>query len=236
MLSSVMDNLISKGEIMLKKYENLLNLNATIAKSLFEEYKHPWEVLPMIEDFILKTIPNLGDEYEEISKDVYIHKTAKISETAYIKGPAIIGANTEVRHCAFIRGKVIIGDNCVIGNSTEVKNAIIFNNVQCPHFNYVGDAVLGEYAHTGAGVILSNVKSDKSNVNVKDKEEVIETGLRKFSAILGNHVEVGCNSVVCPGSVVGENTNIYPLTRVRGVIPANRIVKDMNNIVDKEER
>ena len=231
-----MDYLISKGEIMLKKYENLLNLDATIAKSLFEEYEHPWEVLPMIEMFILRTIPNLGDEYEEISKDVYAHKTAKISETAYIKGPAIIGANTEVRHCAFIRGKVVIGDNCVIGNSTEVKNAIIFNNVQCPHFNYVGDSVLGEYSHIGAGVILSNVKSDKSNVKVKDKEEIIETGLRKFSAVLGNHVEVGCNSVVCPGSVIGENSNVYPLTMVRGVIGPNRIVKDMNNIVEKGDR
>ena len=222
--------------MMLKKYNSLLNLDATIASDLFEEYEHPWEVLPMIEMFILRISSKLGSEYEERDKNVFVHKTAKISDTASITGPCIIGANAEVRHCAYIRGKVIVGDNSVIGNSTEVKNAIIFNNVQCPHFNYVGDAIMGEYSHIGAGVILSNVKSDKTNIVVKDNDDVYETGLRKFSAILGNHVEVGCNSVVCPGSIVGENTNIYPLTRVRGVIGSNKIVKDMNNIIEKEER
>lgn len=221
---------------MLKKYNSLLNLDATIASDLFEEYEHPWEVLPMIEMFILRIASKLGSEYEEREKNVFVHKTAKVSDTASITGPCIIGANAEVRHCAYIRGKVIVGDNSVIGNSTEVKNAIIFSNVQCPHFNYVGDAIMGEYSHIGAGVILSNVKSDKTNIVVKVDEEVYETGLRKFSAILGNHVEVGCNSVVCPGSIIGENTNIYPLTRVRGVIGANKIVKDMNNIVEKEDR
>lgn len=221
---------------MLKKYNSLLNLDATIAKELFEEVEHPWEVLPMIEMFILRVASKLGSEYEEKEKNVFIHKSAKVSSTASITGPCIIGENAEVRHCAYIRGKVIVGDNSVIGNSTEVKNAIIFNNVQCPHFNYVGDAVLGEYSHIGAGVILSNVKSDKSNIVVKDNDEVYETSLRKFSAILGNHVEVGCNSVICPGSIIGENSNVYPLTRVRGVIGAGKIVKDMNNIIVKEER
>lgn len=221
---------------MLKKYNSLLNLDATIAKELFEEVEHPWEVLPMIEMFILRVASRLGSDYEEKDKNVFIHKSAKVSSTVSITGPCIIGENAEVRHCAYIRGKVIIGDNSVIGNSTEVKNAIIFNNVQCPHFNYVGDAVLGEYSHIGAGVILSNVKSDKTNIVVKDNEEVYETGLRKFSAILGNHVEVGCNSVICPGSIIGENSNVYPLTRVRGVIGANKIVKDLKNIIEKEER
>ena len=218
---------------MLKKYDNLLNLDATIAKNIFEKCDHPWEVLPMIGDYIFELVSELGDEYEELSNGVYVHKTAKISDTACINGPVVIGANTEVRHGAFIRGKAIIGNNCVIGNSTEVKNAIIFNNVQCPHFNYVGDSILGEFSHIGAGVILSNVKSDKSNVKIKDEKEVIDTGLRKFSAVLGNHVEVGCNSVICPGSIVGENSNVYPLTMVRGVVGPNRIVKDMNNIVEK---
>lgn len=221
---------------MLKKYKELLNLDATIAKELFESCTHPWDVLPLIKDFILKLIPTLGEEYEEIDENVYVHKDAKIAKSACIVGPTIIGANTEVRHCAYIRGSVLVGDNCVIGNSTEVKNSIIFNNVQCPHYNYVGDAVLGEYSHTGAGVILSNVKSDKTNVKVRIDGEIEETGLRKFSAILGDRVEVGCNSVICPGSLIGQNTNIYPLTRVRGVIGANKIVKDMKNIVDKEDR
>ena len=221
---------------MLKKYNSLLNLDATIARDLFEEVEHPWEVLPMIEMFILRIVSKLGGDYEEKENNVFIHKSAKVSNSASIIGPCIIGANAEIRHCAYIRGKVIVGDNVVIGNSTEVKNAIIFNNVQCPHFNYVGDAVMGEYSHIGAGVILSNVKSDKTNIVVKDNKQVYETGLRKFSAILGNHVEVGCNSVICPGSIIGENSNVYPLTRVRGVIGANKIVKDMKNIIEKEER
>ena len=221
---------------MIKKYENLLNLEATIAKALFDKYDHPWEVLPHIKEYILKIIPTLGEEYIKINDEVYAHKTAKISKMAEINGPTIIGKNTEIRHCAFIRGSAIIGENCVIGNSTEVKNAIIFDNCQCPHYNYVGDAILGHYAHTGAGVILSNVKSDKTNIVLNIEGEKCETNLRKFSAILGNRVEVGCNSVLCPGTIVGENTNIYPLTRVRGIIKNNMIVKDMNNIIEKEVR
>lgn len=221
---------------MLKVYDNLLNYNATIAKDLFDGLNHPWEVLPLIKDYILKLIPSLGDEYLELGENVYAHKSAKISDKSTIVGPTIIGANTEVRPGAFIRGNAIIGEKCVIGNSTEVKNAIIFNNVQCPHYNYVGDAVLGEYSHTGAGVILSNVKSDKTNVKVKMEDEVIDTGLRKFSAILGDRVEVGCNSVICPGTIIYPDTNIYPLTRVRGVIGPKKIVKEANVIVEKEDR
>ena len=221
---------------MLKVYDNLLNYDATKAKDLFDGLNHPWEVLPLIKDYILKLIPNLGEEYLELGENVYAHKSAKISDKSTIVGPTIIGANTEVRPGAFIRGNAIIGEKCVIGNSTEVKNAIIFNNVQCPHYNYVGDAVLGEYSHTGAGVILSNVKSDKTNVKVKLEDEVIDTGLRKFSAILGDRVEVGCNSVICPGTIIYPDTNIYPLTRVRGVIGPKKIVKDANVIVEKEDR
>ena len=221
---------------MKKEYSKLLNLEATKAKDLFLRVNHPWEVLPQIKEYILDLIPNLGEDYICLSENVYAHKSAKISPTAQILGPTIIGENTEVRHCAFIRGSALIGDNCVIGNSTEIKNAIIFNKVQCPHYNYIGDSVLGEKSHTGAGVILSNVKSDNSNVSVNINGEKIDTGMRKFSAIIGDFVEVGCNSVVCPGTIIFPHTNIYPLTRVRGVIEANKIVKDMNNIVEKEER
>ena len=221
---------------MLKKYKSLLNIEATIASELFESCTHPWDVLPLIKEFILKVIPTLGDEYEEVDENVYVHKEAKIAKSAYIVGPTIVCKGAEIRHCAYIRGSVIVGENSIVGNSTEVKNAIIFNNVQCPHYNYVGDSVLGEYAHTGAGVILSNVKSDKKNVKINMDGEVIETGLRKFGAIIGDHVEVGCNSVLCPGTVIFPNTNIYPLTRVRGVIGKNKIVKDMNNIIEKEDR
>lgn len=221
---------------MLKKYKELLNLDATIAKELFEECNHPWEVLPKIKEFILKLIPTLGDEYEEVDENVYVHKEAKVAKSACIVGPTIICKGAEIRHCAYIRGSVIVGENSIVGNSTEVKNSIIFDNVQCPHYNYVGDSVLGEYAHTGAGVICSNVKSDKKNLNVRIDDEVIETGLKKFGAIIGDHVEVGCNSVLCPGTIIFPNTNIYPLTRVRGVIGSNKIVKDMNNIIEKEDR
>lgn len=221
---------------MLKRYKELLNLDATMAKVLFEECDYPWEVLSKIKEFILELIPNLGDEYEELDENVYVHKEAKIAKSACIVGPTIICKGAEIRHCAYIRGSVIVGENSIIGNSTEVKNAIIFNNVQCPHYNYIGDSVLGEYAHTGAGVICSNVKSDKKNLKVTIDDEIIETGLRKFGAIIGDHVEVGCNSVLCPGTVIFPNTNIYPLTRVRGVIEKEKIVKDMNNIIEKEDR
>ena len=221
---------------MLKKYDGLLNLEATIARSLFDSVEHPWEVLPLIKSFILETIPTLGSEFKELSENVFVHESVKIADTAVINGPTIICKGVEVRPGAFIRGSVIVGENCVVGNSTEMKNAIIFNNCQCPHYNYVGDSILGEYAHTGAGVILSNFKSDGSNVKVRDNGEVIETGLRKFGAILGNHADIGCNSVLFPGTVIGEYTNVYPLTRVRGVVGSRKIVKDIDDIVEKEAR
>lgn len=221
---------------MLKKYDELLNLEATRAKCLFEKVDNPWEVLPLLEEFIMDLIPCLGEEFKCIGENVYVHESVKVSDKATIIGPTIIDEGTEVRPGAYIRGKALIGKKCVIGNSTEVKNAIIFNNCQCPHYNYIGDAVLGEYAHTGAGVILSNVKSDKSHVNVTIDGKKIDTGLKKLSGILGDHVEVGCNSVICPGTIIYSYTNIYPLTRVRGTIKGKMIVKDMNKIVPKEEK
>lgn len=217
----------------MKKYNDLLNLDKTIAKDLFTNCNYPWEVLPLIHDFILKVGPTLGSDYISPKENVWVHKDAIVFDSAYIIGPAIIGKNTTLRQSAFIRENAIIGENCVIGNSTEVKNAIIFDNCECPHFNYIGDAILGYHAHTGAGVILSNVKSDKTNISIKD-DEIYETGLRKLSAILGDNTEIGCNSVLCPGTIIGKNTNVYPLTRVRGVIKNNKIVKSMDNIVDKE--
>src|SRR5574344_800527 len=223
-------------ENTMKKYNELFNYDATITKELFDKVEYPWEVLPLIKDYILKVGPNLGEDYKEISESVWVHNTVKIAKTASITGPCIIGEGTEIRQCAFIRGSAIIGKNCTIGNSTEVKNTIIFDKSECPHFNYIGDAVLGEHAHTGAGVILSNVKSDRTNVIVHDGKDKYETGLRKMSGIVGDYVEVGCNSVVCPGSIIYAHTNIYPLTRVRGIIGPNKIVKSMDNIIDKESR
>ena len=173
------------------------------------------------------------EEYEKIGEDVWIAKTAVVAPTAYIKGPAIIGKNAEIRHCAFIRGKVIVGENAVVGNSTELKNVILFNNVQVPHYNYVGDSILGYKAHMGAGAITSNVKSDKKLVVVKNGIDKIETGLKKFGAMIGDYVEVGCGSVLNPGTVVGKNTNIYPLSSVRKVISKNSIYKNQNEIVEK---
>lgn len=215
---------------MIRKYAELFDLEKTIAKGLFERVDNPWEGLPLIKNYILEMIPSLGDDYIKLKDDVYVHKSVKINPSAYIEGPTIICEGTEIRHNAYIRGSVIIGKNCVIGNSTEVKNSILFDGVNCPHFNYVGDSVLGESAHTGAGVILSNVRSDKMNVKV----EKIETNLRKMGAIVGSNAEIGCNSVVCPGTIIGNNTSIYPLTMVKGVIPSNSIVKSTNEIVLKK--
>ena len=201
--------------------EKLLDLKETMAAELFEGKTYPWEVLPEIKDFILKLGKTLDpDEYEYREGDIWIAKSAKIAPTACINGPAIIGKDTEVRHCAFIRGNAIVGEGCVVGNSTELKNVVLFNCVQVPHYNYVGDAVLGYKSHMGAGSICSNVKSDKQLVVVKDGEEKIETGLKKFGAMLGDHVEVGCGSVLNPGTVIGRNSNIYPLSPVRGCVPA----------------
>lgn len=214
--------------------EKLLDLKETMAAELFEGKTYPWEVLPEIKDFILKLGKTLDpDEYEYREGDIWIAKSAKIAPTACINGPAIIGKDTEVRHCAFIRGNAIVGEDCVVGNSTELKNVVLFNCVQVPHYNYVGDAVLGYKSHMGAGSICSNVKSDKQLVVVKDGEKKIETGLKKFGAMLGDHVEVGCGSVLNPGTVIGRNSNIYPLSPVRGCVPADSIYKSRTEIVSK---
>ena len=217
------------------KIKNLYNLDETIASKIFEGATYPWEVLPKIEEFIKELGNTLSsEEYEKRGEDIWIAKTATIAPTAYIKGPAIIGKNAEIRHCAFIRGKAIVGEGAVVGNSTELKNVILFNKVQVPHYNYVGDSILGYKAHMGAGSITSNVKSDKKLVVVKNKEENIETGLKKFGAMLGDNVEIGCGSVLNPGTVIGKNTNVYPLSSVRGVVPSNSIYKKQNEIVEKQ--
>ena len=218
------------------KITNLYDLNNTIAKDLFDGCEYPWEVLPKIKVFIIKLGESLdSNEYDKKGDDIWIAKSAKVAPTAYIKGPAIIGKNAEIRHCAFIRGNAIVGENSVVGNSTELKNVILFNNVQVPHYNYVGDSILGFKAHMGAGSITSNVKSDKKLVVVKNGTEEIETGLKKFGAIIGDNVEIGCGSVLNPGSVIGKNTNIYPLSSVRGVIKENSIYKKQGEIVQKHE-
>ena len=218
------------------KTKDLLDLDHTLAKEYLEQFEYPWEALGGIKELIIELGQKLSkDEYDEVSENVWVAKTAKIYPTAYLGAPCIIGPETEVRHCAFIRGSALVGKGCVVGNSVELKNVIIFNNVQVPHYNYVGDSILGFKSHMGAGSITSNVKSDRTLVVVKDNEEQIETGLKKFGAILGDHVEVGCNSVLNPGTVIGRYTNIYPVSRVRGVVPEHSIYKDSDNIVGKEE-
>ena len=216
------------------KIKNLYNLEETIAAEIFKNVTYPWEVLPKIENFILELGKTLDEEkYKKIGEDVWIAKTAKVAPTAYIKGPTIIGENAEIRHCAFIRGKAIIGEGAIVGNSTEVKNSILFNKALAPHYNYVGDSILGYKAHMGAGSITSNVKSDKKLVVVKNGTEKIETGLKKFGAMIGDEVEVGCGTVLNPGTVIGKNSNIYPLSSVRKIVPANSIYKNQNEIVEK---
>lgn len=212
----------------------LYDLNETIAKDIFDDVTYPWEVLPKIGDFIVelgKTLPK--EEYDQVEENVWIAKSANVFPSAYIHGPAIIGKDAEVRHCAFIRGNAIVGEGAVVGNSTELKNVILFNKVQVPHYNYVGDSVLGYKAHMGAGSITSNVKSDKKLVVVKTPEGGIETGRKKFGAMLGDEVEVGCGTVLNPGSVVGRHTNIYPLSSVRGYVPAGSIYKRQGEVVEK---
>ena len=216
------------------RIEDLYDLKETIAVDIFDGLKFPWEVLPKIKDFIIKlgeTLPE--DKFEKKGENIWIATSAKVFPSAYIAGPCIIDEEAEVRHCAFIRGSAIVGKGCVVGNSTELKNVILFNKVQVPHYNYVGDSILGFKAHMGAGSITSNVKSDKTLVVVKSDGENIETGLKKFGAMLGDNVEVGCNSVLNPGTVVGRSTNIYPTSCVRGYIPANSIYKDSSNIINK---
>ncbi|MBS5483747.1 MAG: UDP-N-acetylglucosamine pyrophosphorylase, partial [Eubacterium sp.] len=211
------------------------DLNETIAAELFEGKEYPWEVLADIGDFILKLGDKLPkDEFTKKGDNIWIHKSVTIAPTATLNGPLIIDEGTEVRPGAFIRGKAIVGKNCVVGNSTELKNVVLFNTVQVPHYNYVGDSILGTHSHMGAGSITSNVKSDKTLVVVKDGDERIETGLKKFGAMLGDYVEVGCNSVLNPGTMIGRHTNVYPLSCVRGVIPENSIFKNKDEIVSKK--
>lgn len=216
------------------KISNLYNLDESIAKPLLEKYTYPWEVLPHIEEFILELGKSLNkDEYEQLGENVWIHKSAKVYKSAYIGENCIICEGAEVRHCAFIRKNAIIGKNAVVGNSTELKNVILFNNVQVPHYNYVGDSILGYKSHMGAGSITSNVKSDKKLIVIKNGDEKIETGMKKIGAMLGDNVEVGCGSVLNPGTIIGKNTNIYPLSSVRGVVKTNSIYKNKNEIVTK---
>nr|MBQ4454112.1 UDP-N-acetylglucosamine pyrophosphorylase [Clostridia bacterium] len=215
---------------------DLYDLDHTLAKDYLSQFEYPWEALKGIKEMIIELGEKLDkNEYNEVKEHVWIHKSAKVFESAYIAAPCIIGANTEVRHCAFIRGSALVGEDCVVGNSCELKNVILFDHVQTPHYNYVGDSILGYYSHMGAGSITSNVKSDKKLVVVHNGEENVETGLKKFGAMIGDYVEVGCNSVLNPGTVVGRNSNIYPLSRVRGMIPAHSIYKDEGVIVEKRE-
>ncbi len=212
--------------------ENLYDLSHTLSAPYLRQFHYPWEALKGIKEYIIALGSTLGEEYTEVSEHVWIHNTAKVAPTAYLGAPCIIGAETEVRHCAFIRGSALVGEGCVVGNSVELKNVILFDKVQVPHYNYVGDSILGYKAHMGAGSITSNVKSDKSLV-VIHCDPAIPTGIKKVGAMLGDHVEVGCNSVLNPGTVVGRNSSIYPLSCVRGVVPANSIYKTGGVIVSK---
>lgn len=224
-----------EGDFM--KISELFDLNNTIAKDYLINFEYPWEALSGIKDYIIslgKQLPK--DIYEEKGENIWIAKNATVAPTAFLGSPCIIGENSEIRHCAFIRGSALIGNNCVVGNSTEMKNSIIFNNVQIPHFNYVGDSILGYKSHLGAGAITSNVKSDKTPIRIKihgNAPDYIDTGMKKFGAIVGDYVEVGCNSVLCPGTVIGKNSTVYPLSRVRGYIRENTIYKSETDIVNK---
>ena len=215
--------------------KDLYDLDHTLAKDYLLQFTYPWEALKGIKDLIIELGKNLGDDYTEVSENVWVHKDANVFPSAYLGAPCIIGARTEVRHGAFIRGSALVGEDCVVGNSVELKNVILFDHVQTPHYNYVGDSILGYYSHMGAGSITSNVKSDKKLVVVHNGTENIETGLKKFGAMLGDHVEVGCNSVCNPGTVIGRNSNVYPTSCVRGVVPENSIFKNSGDIVEKTE-
>jgi NDP-sugar pyrophosphorylase family protein len=212
----------------------LYDLSHTMAKAYLEDFTYPWEALKGIKDMIISLGATLGEEYTEVSPQVWVHRTATVAPTAYLGAPCIIGANTEVRHCAFIRGSALVGENCVVGNSVELKNVILFDNVQTPHYNYVGDSILGYKSHMGAGSITSNVKSDKTLVVIHG-ETKMETGQKKVGALLGDFVEIGCNSVLNPGTVIGRNSSVYPLSCVRGVVPANSIYKTGGVITAKVE-
>lgn len=217
------------------KIENLYDLTQTIAADFLRQFTYPWEALPKISAYIIELGNSLNPEiYEKRGENIWVAKNAKVAPTAFLNGPLIIDEEAEIRHCAFVRGNAIVGKGSVVGNSTELKNVIIFNSVQVPHYNYVGDSILGYKSHMGAGSITSNVKSDKTLVVVKSDTEEIATGLKKIGAMLGDHVEVGCNSVLNPGTVIGRNTNVYPLSMVRGVVPADSIYKKKGEVADKQ--
>ena len=218
---------------MLKTRE-LYDLNHTLAAGYLAGFEYPWQALKGIRELILSLGPTLGEEYTEVSPTVWVHKTATVFPSAHLGAPCIIGAHTEVRHCAFIRGSALVGEGCVVGNSVELKNVILFDGVQVPHFNYVGDSILGRLSHLGAGAVTSNVKSDKTLVTVKNGGETMETGLKKFGAMVGDFVEVGCNSVLNPGTVIGRNSNIYPTSCVRGTVPEGHIWKNNGTVVAKK--
>lgn len=216
---------------------SLLDYQQTMAAPLLETVRFPWEALPKIKEFLLQLGPSLpSEEYEQKGDGVWVARSARVAPTACLCGPLIVGKNAEIRHCAFIRGNAIIGEGAVVGNSTELKNVILSNGVQVPHYNYVGDSTLGYKAHMGAGSITSNVKSDKTLVTIASPEGIIATGLKKMGAILGDFVEVGCNSVLNPGTVVGRNSSIYPLSMVRGFVPADHIYKKQGEVVLREKR
>ena len=221
------------NNIMNVTVESLFDLNECFEKSIFDRVNYPWEILSKIKTYLIEFSKSLPGDFERIGEFVWVGKGTTIAKTALIKGPAIIGYNCEIRQCAFIRENVIIGNEAVIGNSTEIKNSLLFNRAQVPHFNYVGDSILGFKAHLGAGVICSNLKSNGETVRIKDGTESIETGLRKFGALVGDHAEVGCNSVLNPGTVIGKNSIVYPLTPVRGVVPENHILKNNGDLVTK---
>ena len=212
---------------------DLFDITHSMAGNYLSGFEYPWQALSGIKDLILSLGASLGEDYTETAPAVWVHKTAKVAPTAYLGAPCIIGPGTEVRHCAFIRGSALVGENCVVGNSVELKNVILFDNVQVPHYNYVGDSILGYKSHMGAGSLTSNVKSDKTLVVVKNGAEQLPTGLKKFGAMLGDYVEVGCNSVLNPGTVIGRNSNIYPTSCVRGVVPENSIWKTGGVVVAK---
>lgn len=213
--------------------KDLYDLDHTLAKPYLEQFTYPWEALEGIKAFLIALGETLGEDYVQVQPQVWVHRTAVVAPTAYLGAPCIIGANTEVRHCAFIRGAALVGEGCVVGNSVELKNVILFDRVQVPHYNYVGDSILGYRAHMGAGSLTSNVKSDKTLVMIRSGEERVETGLKKCGAMCGDYVEVGCNSVLNPGTIIGRNSNIYPLSCVRGVVPEGCIYKTGGVIVKK---
>ena len=214
--------------------KQLFDMSHSLAGNYLSGFEYPWQALKGIKNLILALGPGLGEDYTEVSPEVWVHKTATVAPTAFLGAPCIIGANTEVRHCAFVRGSALVGENCVVGNSVELKNVILFDSVQVPHYNYVGDSILGYKSHMGAGSLTSNVKSDQTPVVVHNGDEHIPTGLKKFGAMLGDYVEVGCNSVLNPGTVVCPHSNIYPTSCVRGVVPGNSIWKTGGVIVEKK--